>query len=99
MLDYPPDTKDLMFYIFLHQAYLECPNLYVSPEHVFVLIGRYGSHIQVLKVCSTICPGKKAQYSRFFGTKHIWNAPTYAFHRNRFWVKLVAMAQSSRSSK
>ena len=67
VLDYPPPPpKGPMFQIFLNQAYLECPNLYLSPQPVFGRIGHNGSEIQVLKVCSTIRPRKKAPCFSFF---------------------------------
>ena len=62
VLDYPPPAppKGPMLQIFLNLAYLECPNLYLSPQPVFGRIGHNGSEIQGLQVCSTIRPRKKA---------------------------------------
>ena len=97
----PPPPKAPCFRFFFNQAYLECPNLYLSPQPVFGRIGHNGSEIQVLKKCSTIRPRspKRPHVSDFFLTKHIWNAPTCTFHHNLFLVELVTMPQRSRSSK
>ena len=64
---------------FLNQAYLECPNLYLSPKLVFGRIGHNGSEIQFLKVCSTIPPPpppKKAPCFRFFLNQAYLECPT-----------------------
>ena len=47
VLDYPPPLhqKAPCFRFFFNQAYLECPNLYLSPQPVFGRIGRNGSEI------------------------------------------------------
>ena len=64
----PPKKKAPCFSFFLNQAYLECPNLYLSPEPVFGRIGHNGSEIQVVKVCSAIRPRppKRPHVSDFF---------------------------------
>ena len=67
MLDYPPPLpqKAPCFRFFFNQAYLECPNLYLSPQPVFGRIGHNGSEIQGLQVCSTILPPPKKKVPMF----------------------------------
>ena len=65
-LSAPPPQKAPCFRIFLNQAYLEGPNLYLSPGPVFGRIGHNGSEIHVLNVCLTISPRKRAPCFRFF---------------------------------
>ena len=59
VLDYPPQKKGPKFQIFLNQAYLECPNLYLSPQPVFGRIGHNGSQFHLVQVCSIIPPPEK----------------------------------------
>ena len=99
MLDYPPLKKVPILQIFLNHAYLECPNLHLSLESVFGGIGHSGFEIHVLQVCSAIRPRKKTPCFRFFLTKHISNAPTYAFHQNLILLELVTVASRSGSFK
>ena len=47
----PPQKKAPCFSFFLNQAYLERPNLHLSPELVFGRIGHNGLEIDVLKEC------------------------------------------------
>ena len=98
VLDYPPGKKDSMFQIFSNKAYFECPNPCLSPEPDFGGIGHSDFEIWVLQVCSTIRARKKSQCFRFFQTKHISNAPTYALHHNLTLVELVTVASRSGSS-
>ena len=73
VLDYPPPAppKGPMFLIFLNQAYLECPNLCLSPKPVFGRIGHHGSEIQVLKVCSTSRRRKASHVSDFLNPAYL----------------------------
>ena len=89
VLDYPPPppppAKGPMFQIFLNQAYLECPNLYLSPQPVFGRIGHNGSEIQVLKVCSTIRPRKKAPCLSFIEPNIFGMPQLVPFTTTCFW--------------
>ena len=73
VLDYPPPAppKGPLLQIFLNQAYLECPNLCLSPQPVFGRIGHNGSEIQGLQVCSTIRLRKKAPCFSFLNQAYL----------------------------
>ena len=89
VLDYPPPAppKGPMSLIFLNQAYLECPNLCLSPKPVFGRIGHNGSEIQVLKVCSTIAPRptKRPHVSDFFEPSIFGMPQPMHFTTTCFW--------------
>ena len=87
VLDYPPQKKGCMFQVFLNPAYLECPNLYLSPQPVFGRIGHNGSEIQVLKVCSTIRPRppKWPHVSDFFEPSIFGMPQPVPFTTTCFW--------------
>ena len=56
VLDYSPQKKGPMFQIYLNPAYLECPNLCLSPQPVFGRIGHNGSEIPISSKCAQLSP-------------------------------------------
>ena len=86
VLHYPPPKKKApCFSFFLNQAYLERPNLHLSPELVFGRIGHNGSEILVLKVCSTSRPRKGSHVSDFFEPSIFGMPQPVPFTRTCFW--------------
>ena len=66
VLDYAPQNKGPMFQIFFNQAYLECPNLCLSPEAVFEQIGHNGSEIPGPSSLLDYPPHKKGPMFQIF---------------------------------
>ena len=99
VLDYPPLEKLSTVPDFFELSIFGMPQLVAFTRTCFWSHWSGGSEIQVLQVCSTIRPRKRAECFRTFCAKYIWNAPTCSFDQNLFLVELVIVAQNSRSSK
>ena len=51
-----PPKKGPLFQIFFNPAFLQCPDVQLSPKPVFDRFGHTSSEIEALQVCSTIRP-------------------------------------------
>ena len=88
VLDYSPQKKGPMFLIFLNPAYLECPNLCLSPQPVLGRIGHNGSEIPISSKCAQLSPPPPRRGPKFqvFFEPSIFGMPQpMPFTRTCFW--------------
>ena len=85
MLDYTPQKKGPMFQFLLKQAYLECPNVWLSPKRFLVELVTSAQRSRSSKCAPLSAPEKRPHVSDFFEPTIFVVPQPMPFSRTFFW--------------